>query len=40
LPVAAARLREWISENEKQKLLQLVNDLCDKIATKAVYGRL
>jgi thiamine kinase-like enzyme len=31
LPVAAARLREWIPENEKQVLIQLVNEHCDKI---------
>jgi Predicted aminoglycoside phosphotransferase len=30
LPVAAARLREWISDNEKKKLLQLVNKWCNK----------
>jgi thiamine kinase-like enzyme len=36
LPVAAARLREWISENEKQVLIQLVNEHCDKIVTKAI----
>jgi hypothetical protein len=31
LPVAAARLREWISENEKKVLLQLVNKHCNEI---------
>lgn len=36
LPVAAARLREWISENEKKALIQLVNDHCDKIVKKAM----
>lgn len=35
LPVAAARLREWISESEKQVLIQLVNEHCNKIARKA-----
>ncbi|TAH70862.1 MAG: hypothetical protein EWM47_05110 [Anaerolineaceae bacterium] len=34
LPVAAARLREWISENEKKELLQLVNELCNKQRSK------
>lgn len=33
LPVAAARLREWLSENEKRVLVQLVNEHCEKIAT-------
>ena len=36
LPIAAARLRESISENEKQVLLQLVNELCNKIVTKDI----
>lgn len=36
LPVAAARLREWISENEKRVLIQLVNERCDEIDKKAV----
>lgn len=31
LPVAAARLREWITDHEKQVLIQLINDQCDKI---------
>ena len=31
LPVAAARLREWIPESEKQVLLQLVNNYCSSI---------
>lgn len=31
LPVAAARLREWISENEKKRLLQLVNKRCKEL---------
>ncbi len=33
LPVAAARLREWLSDNEKRVLVQLVNEHCEKIAT-------
>lgn len=36
LPVAAARLREWISENEKQVLIQLVNEGCNEIVNKAI----
>jgi hypothetical protein len=28
LPVAAARLREWIPESEKQILLQLIENEC------------
>ena len=36
LPVAAARLREWITANEKNVLLQLVNKQCDEIMKKAV----
>lgn len=35
LPVAAARLREWISDNEKKVLLQLINEQCDKISKKS-----
>ena len=31
LPVAAARLHEWISEHEKQVLIQLVKEHCDNI---------
>jgi thiamine kinase-like enzyme len=31
LPVAAARLREWITENEKKKLLQLVYERCKEV---------
>ncbi|MGB4657626.1 MAG: phosphotransferase [Mobilitalea sp.] len=31
LPVAAARLCEWISENEKKILLELVNKHCNEI---------
>ncbi|HOO28030.1 MAG TPA: aminoglycoside phosphotransferase family protein, partial [Lachnospiraceae bacterium] len=31
LPVAAARLCEWVSENEKKKLLWLVDGHCKKI---------
>lgn len=31
LPIAAARLREWIPESEKQVLLQLVNKCCSSI---------
>ncbi len=34
LPVAAARLREWISENEKKALIQLVNERCSEIVKK------
>ncbi len=34
LPVAAARLREWISENEKKVLLQLVNERCSELNKK------
>lgn len=33
LPVAAARLREWIPENEKRVLIQLVNERCNEVAT-------
>lgn len=36
LPVAAARLREWISENEKQVLIQLVNKRCNEIEKKTL----
>lgn len=36
LPVAAARLRELLSENEKQVLLQLVNEQCNRIAIKTI----
>ena len=36
LPVAAARLREWISEKEKQTLLRVVREQCEKIARGAV----
>lgn len=36
LPVATARLREWISEDEKQVLIQLVNDHCNKLVTKDI----
>lgn len=36
LPVAAARLREWISENEKQVLIQLVNEHCNKRLKKGI----
>ena len=36
LPVAAARLHEWISENEKQALIQLINEHCNKIMTKTI----
>ena len=32
LPVAAARLREWISDNEKSVLIELVKEQCNKIA--------
>ena len=32
LPVAAARLREWISDNEKLVLIELVKEQCNKIA--------
>lgn len=35
LPVAAARLGEWIPENEKKILLHLVNEHCDRITKKA-----
>lgn len=31
LPVAAARLREWIPDNEKQKLIKLVNERCNEL---------
>lgn len=31
LPVAAARLREWIPDNEKKILLQLVNQRCNEL---------
>jgi uncharacterized protein (TIGR02172 family) len=34
LPVAAARLCEWISENEKKILIQLVNKRCNEIEKK------
>ncbi len=34
LPVAAARLREWISENEKKILIQLVNKHCIEVVKK------
>lgn len=33
LPVAAARLREWISDNEKKILLQLVNERCNEVSS-------
>lgn len=36
LPIAAARLREWISDNEKHVLVQLVNKHCDKIMKKVI----
>ena len=36
LPVAAARLREWISENEKQALIQLVIERCNEIVKNAL----
>lgn len=36
LPVAAARLREWLTENEKTILLQLVNKQCDEIMKKVI----
>lgn len=32
LPVAAARLREWISDNEKSTLIELVKEQCNKIS--------
>lgn len=31
LPVAAARLREWISDNEKIILIQIVNERCNEL---------
>jgi uncharacterized protein (TIGR02172 family) len=34
LPVAAARLREWISEKEKQVLIKLINERCNEIMYK------
>lgn len=34
LPVAAARLREWIPEDEKQILVQLVKERCKEIAKR------
>lgn len=34
LPVAAARLREWISDHERQVLLKLVNERCQAIIGK------
>ena len=34
LPVAAARLREWISDHERQVLLNLVNERCQTIIGK------
>ncbi len=36
LPIAAARLQEWISDNEKQVLLKLINEHCDEIAAKTI----
>jgi len=36
LPLAAARLLEWTSEEEKQMLLQLVNTGCDKLKRKEI----
>lgn len=35
LPVAAARLREWISDNEKQVLQRIVRERCCEIMKKA-----
>lgn len=34
LPIAAARLCEWISDNEKKTLLKLVNNRCNEIKKK------
>ncbi len=34
LPIAAARLREWIPDNEKQILIKLVNERCNEIVKK------
>lgn len=39
LPVAAARLREWISEKEKNRLLQLVNERCSELKKRFPDGR-
>lgn len=36
LTVAAARLREWISENEKRKLVQLVNERCNELRKQGI----
>lgn len=36
LPIAAARLREWISDNEKHVLLQLVNEQCNEIMKNGI----
>ncbi len=36
LPVASARLREWISENEKKRLLQLVNERSNEVEKKII----
>lgn len=35
LPVAAARLREWITDHEKQVLIALINDHCNDLMKKA-----
>ncbi len=32
LPVAAARLREWIADSEKSELMKLVNDRCEELS--------
>lgn len=39
LPVAAAILREWISENEKKALIQLINERCNEILKNALIER-
>ncbi|MDD4113298.1 MAG: aminoglycoside phosphotransferase family protein [Herbinix sp.] len=36
LPVAAARLHEWISDNEKKVLIKLVNNHCDELVNKEI----
>lgn len=35
LPVAAARLSEWIPEDEKRILVQLVKERCDEFEKRA-----
>lgn len=40
LPVAAARLREWIPDNEKQILIQLVKERCNEIVKRASTSQL